>query len=123
MTGPSRPALSEFRTAAGRLEQCLATLLARLDAADAESWEPGFFRRLRAAIQTEVNAAILGVIGKLTDEDQTRLMTIARNPPPSPTDGCWSVQTIMDGLAAMPIADLGPVVRTMFGATAPGTNQ
>lgn len=92
-----------------------ATILERLVHARAGGVSGG-----RSANAIEVKAAMLTMIGKLSAENQTRLITIARNPPPTPADGCWSSQTIMDGLAAMPVADLGPVVRAMFGAAPTG---
>jgi len=70
----------------------------------------------RTATPAEVQSTIAAAIGRLDPQDQTRLITIARNPPPSPADACWSVQEIMAALAALPPADLGPVVRALFGA-------
>jgi hypothetical protein len=72
----------------------------------------------RVATQAEMQRGIMLAIGRLSADDQTRLITIARNPPPTPADGCWSVQQIFGALAALPADTLGPVARTMLGATA-----
>jgi hypothetical protein len=70
----------------------------------------------RVATPAEMQGGIMTAIGRLSTDDQTRLITIARNPPPTPEDGCWSVQQIFTALAALPAAAAGPVVRAMFGA-------
>jgi hypothetical protein len=69
----------------------------------------------RIATPTEVQGLMLTAMGRLRPEDRTRLNTIARNPPPTPADACWSVQQIMVSLAALPPPDLGPVMRALFG--------
>jgi len=72
----------------------------------------------RIAPVQEMQATIMAAIGRLTVEDQTRLITIARNPPPTPQDACWSVQQMMGMLSQLPPDSLGPAGRTMFGAKA-----
>jgi hypothetical protein len=91
-----------------------ATVLERIVRARATGQAGG-----RAATPAELQTSITSAIGRLSVEDQTRLITIARNPPPTPEDACWTVQQIMSALAALPPQALGPVVRAMFGPTAP----
>jgi len=55
------------------------------------------------------------VLGDLDEKDRQRLMGIARNPPPTPTDACWSMRVIMDGLGRLPLSEQGPLVRATFG--------
>ncbi len=70
----------------------------------------------RIAAVPEMQGTIMAAIGRLTVEDQTRLITIARNPPPTPADACWSVQQMMGMLSQLPPDSLGPTGRAMFGA-------
>jgi hypothetical protein len=44
----------------------------------------------RMATDAEVRAAFLGVPARLTEVDRQRLLTIARTPPPTQRDACWS---------------------------------
>ncbi len=69
----------------------------------------------RTAERGEMQATIMLAIGRMSVEDQTRLITIARNPPPTPEDGCWSVQQIFTMLGGLPADTLGPAARAMFG--------
>ena len=73
----------------------------------------------RVATDSEVRAAMSSIPMGLDAADRDRLIGIARHPPPSQTDACWSMLVIMDGLAALPVAELGPVVRAMFGGERP----
>jgi hypothetical protein len=102
-------------------------MLPLLGPATVDAWAVIFTRvvRLRAAAgpgfplapPEQVQGATVTMLQRLGPEDQRRLLTIARNPPPSPRDACWSIRVLMDGLAAMAPADLGPVVRAMFSPT------
>ena len=69
----------------------------------------------RIATPPEMQATILSAIARLSPDDQTRLVTIARNPPPTPDDACWSVQQIFGMLSELPADTLGPTARLMFG--------
>jgi hypothetical protein len=65
----------------------------------------------------EIRAAYASIPARLSVEDRQRMISIARNPPPTRPDACWAMRVIMDGLAALPLAELGPVVRATFGQT------
>jgi hypothetical protein len=102
-------------------------ILPLLDPTAVDSWAVLFAHvvHLRAAAgpgyplapPEQVHGATVTMLQRLGPEDQQRLMLIARTPPPSPRDACWSIQVMMDGLAAIASADLGPVVRAMFSPT------
>ena len=73
----------------------------------------------RAASDSEVRAIMEGIPTRLSAADRARFNAIANGPPPNQADGCWAIRVVMDGLAALPRAKLGPVVRTLFGRAAP----
>ncbi len=105
----------------------LPAMLAYVDSSTADSWAAIFERIVRArskpapsrrvASDTEVRAAYATIPGRLSVEDRQRMIWIARNPPPTRQDACWAMRVIMDGLAQLPLAELGPVVRATFGQT------
>lgn len=72
----------------------------------------------RIASDSMLRVAFLSVYARLDTASQRRLIRVAQNPPPSRSDACWSLLAVMDGLAALPVADAGPVVRAMFGQAA-----
>jgi hypothetical protein len=100
----------------------LTTLLAAIDSTTVDALILSLNRAIhaaatgtprRVATRSEMQTAILKLTGGLPIADQQRLMRIARNPPPSEEDACWSIRVLIDGLAAMPPEELGPVVRAM----------
>ena len=105
----------------------LPAMLAYADSSTADSWAAILERIVRArskpapsrrvASDTEVRAAYATIPGRLSVEDRQRMIWIARNPPPTRQDACWAMRVIMDGLAQLPLAELGPVVRATFGQT------
>jgi hypothetical protein len=73
----------------------------------------------RVATETEFRAALLGIPAKLSAADRQRVVATAHNPPPSEGDMCWWTRVMMDGIADLPMAELGPVARAMFGGARP----
>lgn len=69
----------------------------------------------RVASDTEVRAIMLGLQGRFSTADRERMVRMAQQPPPSGSDFCWSTRLVIDGIAALPPAELGPLVRKMFG--------
>jgi hypothetical protein len=105
----------------------LETMLSYADSTALESWgmvlEQVVLARAASvrrplATDEDVHATMRALIGQMTEENRARLLTIASNPPPTPVDGCWSVEQVLNGLAELRPAELGPVVRKLFG-TAP----
>src|SRR6266496_17523 len=105
----------------------LPAMLAYVDSSSMDRWAIMLERMVRArassapgprvATATEVRAAYAAIPGRLSVEDRQRMIWIARNPPPTRQDACWAMRVIMDGLAQLPRAELGPVVRATFGET------
>jgi hypothetical protein len=110
-----------------------ADMLPHLDATTIDSWAVLFehVMHVRAAggpglpqaTPEQVQAATVAILQRLSPEDRQRLIFVARHPPPSQRDACWSMQVLMDGLAAMSAGDLGPVVRAMFGPVTPSNPE
>src|SRR5207249_463698 len=105
----------------------LPAMLAYVDSSSMDRWAIMLERMVRArarsapgpraATATEVRAAYAAIPARLSVEDRQRMIWIARNPPPTQQDACWAMRVIMDGLAQLPLAELGPVVRATFGET------
>src|SRR6266516_3301439 len=105
----------------------LPAMLAYVDSSSMDRWAIMLERMVRArarsapgarvATATEVRAAYAAIPGRLSVEDRQRMIWIARNPPPTQQDACWAMRVIMDGLAQLPLAELGPVVGLTFGET------
>ena len=73
----------------------------------------------RTPSDSVMKATFIGLYSRLGIPDQQRLMRIAQHPPPTPSDACWSIRVVMDGMAALPVQDAGPTVRAMFGQVSP----
>ena len=105
----------------------LPAMLVYVDSSTADKWAAILERIVRVrskpapsrrvASDTEVRAAYATIPGRLSVEDRQRMIWIARNPPPTRQDACWAMRVIMDGMAQLPLAELGPVVRATFGVT------
>jgi len=103
----------------------LDRLLPYVDSSTADQWAGVLERIVRArarpsggrvAADSEVRALDRAVVAALEPPDRERLVRIAQFRPPDQTDACWAIRTIMDGMAAVPPARLGPVQRTLLGA-------
>lgn len=103
----------------------LAAMFVLIDSATVDRWIPILERIVRAAGRSEpagraanaeeIRAANIAVITGMDSTRRQRFGWIAQHPPPSPADACWSMRTIMDAMAQLPPAQLGPVVRANFG--------
>ncbi len=69
-------------------------------------------RVLRVAAETESQAAIIGIVGRLESGDRQRIMAAFGASPP--TDQCWAARTVFVGIAQLPPPEAGPLVRSMF---------
>lgn len=70
----------------------------------------------QVASDSEASAIMLGLQGRFSTADRERLVAMAQKPPPSGADFCWSTRLLIHHMAALPAAELGPLVRKMFGS-------
>jgi hypothetical protein len=115
--------------AAGGDPSDLDGMLPHVDAGTIDDWAIILERVVRAraagvpggqvATETELRAALLGIPARLSAADRQRVVAMANNPPPSDRDACWWARVTMDGIAELPLDELGPVVRAMFGGAPP----
>jgi hypothetical protein len=104
----------------------LRTMLPLLDSVTVRGWLAvleGMVRArarsqpiLRTASPEEVRAAYVAIMNTMEPDRRQHLAWVAQHPPPTVKDACWSIQVIMDGMAQLPVAQLGPVARTNFGS-------
>ncbi|MEO8201284.1 MAG: hypothetical protein ABI679_12230 [Gemmatimonadota bacterium] len=100
-----------------------AVMLGYVDSMTAANWGTVFERVIRARATSatggrvgsteEVQAAMLGIFGALSETDRARLMAISTHPPPTAPDMCWAARMIADGIAGLPSEQLAPVSRAM----------
>ena len=110
---------------AGSSPPDLAAMFTFIDSATVDRWTPILERIVRASARSqpagpvatadEIRAANVAVITGMDAERRQRFGWIAQHPPPSLADACWAMQGILDGMAHLPPAQLGPVVRANFG--------
>ena len=102
------------------------TMLLFLDSATVDGWVAVLDRMVRASATSptpgraspeEVRAANVAVLNSLDADRRQRLAWIAQHPPPTTNDACWAIRVIMDGMAQLPVPQLGPVVRTNFASS------
>jgi hypothetical protein len=116
---------------AGSSPPNLLTMLPLLDSATVNGWLGILDRMVRAwarslppgrtASPEEVQAAYMAILNSMDADHRQHLAWIAQHPPPTTTDACWSIRVIMDGMAQLPVPQLGPVVRTNFASPQSGT--
>ena len=103
----------------------LDRLLPYVDSGTADQWAGVLARIVRArarpsggrvAADAEVGALNRAVVAALDSSDRERLVRIAQFRPPDQADACWAIRTILDGMAAVPPAQLGPVQRALLAA-------
>lgn len=98
-----------------------------LDSATTDTWVEVFERALRSqadtgvelriASETETQAAVVGIVGRLESADRQRMM--AAVVAPNSADRCWAARVLFNGLAGLPAGEAGPLVRAMFHEGAP----
>jgi hypothetical protein len=102
----------------------LDAILPYADSVTLEQWSTILERIVRAraapvrrpvASDSMMKVMFLRVYAGMNPTDQMHLIRIAQRPPPTPADACWSMQVMLDQLAALPATDAGPFVRGMFG--------